>query len=105
MQTSRYGPKGAKKHGWEVANALDLTSVSLWFARAIADMHQLTHPTFPSDLDGKDKRNRAARPRRSRSVPVSLDQKHVSALRRLDRLPRTCLQGTFPLPDDPFGDK
>ena len=60
MQTSRYGPKGAKKRGWEVANALDLTGVSLWFARAIADMHQLTHPTFPWDLDGKDMRNRAA---------------------------------------------
>ena len=28
----------------------NLTGVSLWFARAIADMHQLTHPTFPSDL-------------------------------------------------------
>ena len=40
---------GAKKRGLEVANALDLTSVSLWFARAIADMHQLTHPTFDAN--------------------------------------------------------
>ena len=59
-------------------------------------MHQLTHPTFPSDLDGKDKRNRAGRPRRSRSLPVSLDQKRALGSGLLPRKAKAEAKGSQP---------